>query len=205
MVNTLLTRFTGKEGYELCQDVSPFFDALRKLKARSRASDSVFDTVLVGVVSNSDDRLPAVFKSLGLRVGSLRADQTVESARLLGFEDRSGVLSQPQSRGESPDEEPNDLDFVITSYEAGVEKPSPDIFHIASRQARSLVSPADAEGEWVCVHAGDEVGKDCSAPLKAGWEGYYVPHKRDGALDVPEGVKMLGSLMDLVPLLEKDR
>ncbi|KAJ6101774.1 hypothetical protein N7486_004201 [Penicillium sp. IBT 16267x] len=107
-VEALIDLFAGAEGYTLYEDVAPFFARMRELKAAPRHGR--FDQVIVGVVSNSDDRVPAVLKALGLRVGDLRADQDLSSGELPGFEERKvrDVDSGQSTRSDV------DLDFVIT-------------------------------------------------------------------------------------------
>ncbi|KAJ6002325.1 hypothetical protein N7522_007552 [Penicillium canescens] len=49
----------GAEGYALYEDVAPFFARMRELKA---LSGGPFQRVVVGLISNSDDRVPDVLK-----------------------------------------------------------------------------------------------------------------------------------------------
>ncbi|CAG8256410.1 unnamed protein product [Penicillium salamii] len=193
MVDTLLHRFASDEGYALFDDVIPFFERMRELR---RSSTRHFDRVVVGVVTNSDDRVPAVLKALGLRVGDLRADQDMSSMELPGFEQRTSS-NDASSLGHLD----NDLDFVITSYEAGEGKPNRLIFDIAKRQARLLASTygpvqgsltPDETDDWVCVHVGDEYEKDYRAAVDAGWKSYLV--RADGEYPA----KTLGSLLELI-------
>ncbi|RJE19524.1 hypothetical protein PHISCL_08148 [Aspergillus sclerotialis] len=206
MVNALLERFASKEGYELYPDVRPFFRRMQDLKMNMRREGGGgFDNLVIGVVSNSDDRVPDILKSLGLRVGKTRADRDVVSTRLPGFEERSSPSSssiptsdsQSQSQSQWHGQEINDIDLVITSYDAGAEKPSPLIFEVAKRQAQSLVP--DSIGEWACVHVGDHYEKDYQAAIDAGWDGIFLP-REDG--QVVEGAKSVNSLGELVDVLE---
>ncbi|KAJ5288817.1 hypothetical protein N7478_001847 [Penicillium angulare] len=201
MLGALLDRFAGAEGYALYPDVVPFFKRMRELKS---SHSSGFDRVVVGVISNSDDRIPAVLKALGLKVGDLRADQDVSSMALPGFEQRD-TTSELGKPGKVNDKEPsriekslldNDLNMIITSYEAGEEKPNRLIFDVAEQQARLLVQqPTGAEsGEsWTRVHVGDDYAKDYIAAREAGWQSYLV---RGNAQDQP--AQKLASLMDLI-------
>ncbi|CAI7605819.1 unnamed protein product [Penicillium glandicola] len=140
MVEALLDRFAGPEGYALYDDVLPFFRRMRKLKSAHKWS---FDRIIVGVISNSDDRVPVVLKSLGLTVGDMRADQDRSSVDLPGFEERS---NEKDAAGEHSKDYPDlnfelDIDMVITSYEAGQEKPHRLIFDVARRQALKVARP----------------------------------------------------------------
>lgn len=205
MANTLLNRFSGDEGYALFDDVHPFFSRMRGLR---ESSTRRFDRILLGIISNSDDRVPSVLKALGLRVGDLRADQDRSSMQLPGFEHRD---ESQFDNSESSPKAYNDLDFVITSYEAGEGKPNKMIFDVAKRQARLLPSSqgqtqtsvtANETGDWVCVHVGDEYKKDYCAATDAGWESYLIA--RGGGNESPAGPKTISSLLDLIDKLDLD-
>ncbi|RHZ54825.1 hypothetical protein CDV55_104179 [Aspergillus turcosus] len=198
LVSHLLDRFAGSEGYALFDDVAPFLAVVRAVKSRRRGLGP-FERVLVGVISNSDDRVPAVLKALGLTVGDVRADQGVESMRLPGFEERVAAVGSGGKGAATI----NDVDLVITSYEAGEEKPSRVIFDVARRQARRLLGDEGDGNDWVCVHVGDDFDKDYRAALNAGWDGYYLP--RGTIAQDTRGNKTIHSLMDLIPELETYR
>lgn len=198
LVQRLLDRFASKEGYTLYEDAGEFMTKMREIKKdlMQKQRFGPFERVLVGVLSNSDDRVPAVLKSLGLTVGDTRADQGMASMRLAGFEERSS--SSPSEQGDSVI---HDLDLIITSYEAGEEKPSPVIFDVAKRQAmRHTDADAGDSSQWACVHVGDDYSKDYRAAIEAGWDGYYIP--RDGKGQTHRGAKRIRSLTELFDLLE---
>ncbi|KAJ5115100.1 hypothetical protein NUU61_000859 [Penicillium alfredii] len=205
MVDVLLDRFAGDGGYALYDDVAPFFARMRQIK--SAAAEAPFDRVLLGIISNSDDRVPAVLKALGVRVGDVRADQDLSSMELPGFEERrGGGAGEPiVPAHEQTLVRDLDLDFVITSYEAGEEKPSRKIFDVAKRQAQRLAcssssahtsTPASADGpdNWVCVHVGDDYAKDYLAAKDAGWESYLLPRNSG---DQHSDARTIHSLLDL--------
>lgn len=237
LVKTLLENFAGKEAYELYPDVGPFFERLRAVRnatvgAGSAGRLGVFDRLVVGVISNSDDRVPDILKSLGLTVGKTRADRDVESSLLQGFEDRASVSSSSASSSSASfasatsscvsssassfasssssanDAIPqskhpglNDIDLVITSYDAGAEKPSPAIFDVAKKQAQSLVGPeTESSQQWTCVHVGDDYEKDYVAAIQAGWDGVFLPREEGHMVD---GAKPVGSLFEVLRLLER--
>ncbi|KAJ5711745.1 hypothetical protein N7488_005901 [Penicillium malachiteum] len=188
LVENLLGRFAGAGGYSLYEDVAPFFARMRELKASELGR---FDRVVIGVISNSDDRVPAVLKDLGLRVGDLRADQDLSSMTLPGFEQRDDAATSRYT-GLQPD---HDIDMVITSYEAGEEKPNRLIFDVAKRQARILArqSSVSEDEPWTRVHVGDDYNKDYIAARDAGWQSYLLP--RGNVQEQP--AQTLDSLMDL--------
>ncbi|KAJ5781067.1 hypothetical protein N7457_006227 [Penicillium paradoxum] len=201
MVEALLDQFAGPKGYALFDDVLPFFRRVRKLKTAEKWS---FNRVIVGVVSNSDDRVPAVLKSLGLTVGDMRADQDRSSMDLPGFEERSIKNKDTQSHNNNL-EDPNrelDIDMVITSYEAGEAKPHRLIFDVARRQALEVSRPwLTRETKFVSVHVGDDYKEDYRAARNAGWESYMI-RESPPSIDVDVDVKFLPSLMDLAKKLE---
>ncbi|KAJ5614481.1 hypothetical protein N7528_008135 [Penicillium herquei] len=188
LVENLLDRFSGAGGYSLYEDVAPFFARMRELKASELGR---FDRVVTGVISNSDDRVPAVLKDLGLRVGDLRADQDLSSMALPGFEQRDDAAMARYTGLQSD----HDIDMVITSYEAGEEKPNRLIFDVAERQARILArqSGVPEDEPWTRVHVGDDYNKDYIAARDAGWQSYLLP--RGNIQEQP--AQTLDSLMDL--------
>ncbi|KAJ5769161.1 hypothetical protein N7520_003720 [Penicillium odoratum] len=195
LVEALVNLFAGAEGYVLYDDVAPFFARMRELKAGPMRR---FDRVIVGVVSNSDDRVPAVLKALGLRVGDLRADQDASSMELPGFEQR-GENGSGDDFNESHQSAQSDvdLDLVITSYEAGEEKPNRLIFDVAERQARLLLTVIGTN--WTRVHVGDDFVKDYLGALGAGWQSYLI--RRGGG---EKGPRSISSMIDLIHELELD-
>jgi len=190
MVDTLIDRFAGQGGYTLYEDVVPFFARMREIK---NSSTRRFDRVVLGVISNSDDRVPAVLKAMGLRVGNIRADQDLSSIELPGFEQRGGDV-QGAGAGSSVD---LDLDLVITSYEAGEEKPHRLIFDVAKRQAGlgSTSAGVDETDDWVCVHVGDDYEKDYRGAIDAGWQSYLLP-RGDGQHHPARTIRSLVDLID---------
>lgn len=191
LVQRLLDRFASREGYALYEDAGELFGRMKEVKrgiAMQQQRFGPFERVLVGVLSNSDDRVPSILKSLGVTVGDVRADQSMSSTRLAGFEGRTN------SPGPN---DVHDIDLVITSYEAGEEKPSPGIFEAVKRQASRLT---DGGGEWVCAHVGDDFAKDYQGALGAGWEGYYLPRGDDAGNQ--QDAKRIRSLTELFDLLQ---
>ncbi|GAD98813.1 predicted protein [Paecilomyces variotii No. 5] len=196
LVETLLDRFASKEGYALYPDVEPFFERLRTLRSMGGSDSGLFSRIVVGVISNSDDRVPAVLKSLGLKVGNVRADQGRSSMELPGFEE--GVEASSSDSGRD-----NDIDMIITSYEAGKEKPHPLIFQVARRQALSFLGEsieASHMDDWTCVHIGDNHEQDYKGALNAGWKSLFLPRDNN---DGPSGADTISTLDELFPRLEE--
>ena len=86
-------------------DVLPFFRALRQIKAPSHGDAAWFEPI-VGVITNSDDRVPSILSSFGLQVGL----------------SRHGKECQTSFKVE------DDINFVMMSYDVGSGKPDIEIF-----------------------------------------------------------------------------
>ncbi|KAJ9221764.1 hypothetical protein DTO027B5_7093 [Paecilomyces variotii] len=196
LVESLLDRFASKEGYALYPDVEPFFERLRALRNTSgNDKHGLFSRTVVGVISNSDDRVPAVLKSLGLKVGNVRADQGRSSMELPGFEEGVEGSSSDSSQY-------NDIDMIITSYEAGEEKPHPLIFQVAKRQASSFLgvsAEATNTDDWTCVHVGDNYEQDYKGALNAGWKSFLLLRDNN---EGPDDAAKISTLEELLPKLE---
>ncbi|KAM0204112.1 hypothetical protein ACHAQI_010049 [Fusarium lateritium] len=160
----LLHRFASREGYET---ESGLIEAVKGLKS---ISSRHFDKLVVGVVTNSDDRIPSILSSLGLAVSPLR----------YGIESNS-----EQSKNQT-----FDIDFHCMSYDVGVEKPDKCIFNaaelmlaqiISARNGKSLrEAEADAES-WQKVYVGDDYSKDVIGSANAGWNPVLLDPKDECA------------------------
>lgn len=154
----LLRRFASIEGY----DVEPTLrSALGLLRARDEApARRRYGDIVVGVVTNSDDRVPGILASAGLQVSPLRygaaADATAAPAGRHAY----------------------DIDFHCMSYDVGAAKPDARIFAAAEDMlARVLAARADGPGSpdsadaapWRKVYVGDEYDKDVAGAAAAGW------------------------------------
>ncbi|KAJ4252973.1 hypothetical protein NW762_010882 [Fusarium torreyae] len=160
----LLHRFASREGY----DTEPgLVEALKRLK---RNPPRHFDSLVVGVVTNSDDRIPSILSSLGLDVSPLR----------YGTESDLNEIK----------EKTYDVDFHCMSYDVGVEKPDKRIFNaaelmlaqiISTRNGKSLSdSKANAES-WQKVYVGDDYSKDVVGSINAGWNPVLLDPKDECA------------------------
>lgn len=222
MVGELVDRFASREGYALYDDVGPLFRRLGTWRMDpKKGAARIFDRTIVGVVSNSDDRIPAILESLGLKVGAIRADQDKRSMELPGFEERRNKTTP--SRRSHGCQEISDLDMIITSYEAGAEKPDKSIFDIAKRQAHSFgyglddaISPAEQArmvekhldtSDWVCMHIGDDYEKDYRGAIGARWSSRLLLRESpnlDHQPSFPHDAAVIQTLDALIPELEKD-
>ncbi len=168
LVPDLLTRFSTSEGYALCPDVLPLFSMLRQLKLQPPGHHDPhrwpWDRTLVGIITNSDDRIPGILSSFGLSVGPRRfgtvdTDTQDDSAR-----------------------EKEDVSFVILSYDVGASKPDRRIFDAAREMGAKLFAErgaaqrVGAEG-FELLYVGDEMEKDVLAATDAGWNAVLVDRK----------------------------
>ncbi|KAK1245336.1 hypothetical protein MKX08_004965 [Trichoderma sp. CBMAI-0020] len=151
LVPKLLHRFSSSEGYEAQRDLVPAIRALRE-----RISQQGVERLVIGVITNSDDRVPDVLSSFGLNVSPLRYGIPFEASAI--------------------QEKQYDIDFHCMSYDVGVEKPDRRIFnaadimlsHIIKARYHESVRESDLES-WQKVYVGDEVAKDVVGAAEAAW------------------------------------
>ncbi|KAK0286392.1 hypothetical protein LTR35_004827 [Friedmanniomyces endolithicus] len=158
----LLYRFSSEEAYILLPDVLPLLQDLRTHPPHG------IDRIAVGVITNSDDRVPSVLTSLGLRVSPWTYGSGGVKAR-------------------APVGEVYDVDFTVMSYDVGFEKPDRRVFGAAEEMLASLPVAAGTEPvSWVKVFVGDECEKDVVGAREAGWCGVLL---REAASGVPDSLK----------------
>ncbi|KAF2769625.1 haloacid dehalogenase-like hydrolase [Teratosphaeria nubilosa] len=174
----LIHRFSSAEGYDLVPG------AVELLRSLRRHPPSGVEHLTIGVITNSDDRVPDVLSSLGLKTSPYRYG------------------SEPPHK--SAPHEQVDVDFAVMSYDAGHEKPDRRIFEAAESMLSVIPSTAGMEvGEFEKVYVGDEYEKDVKGADRAGWYAVLVP-KEDGSVDTPSDVEVLdesaasGTLLDIL-------
>ena len=155
---------------------------------------SGWETVVVGVISNSDNRVPGILRSLGLSVRDAQCSSTQDLER--------GKGSLIDDLDDS-----SQLDFVVLSYDADAEKPDPRIFERAEEIAAQL-SGRDHVQDFVRVHVGDDLKKDVVGASNAFWSSVLID--RDGTFAEEMATKKTKVLeKDLVllqsPLEERSR
>ncbi|KKY27010.1 putative haloacid dehalogenase [Diplodia seriata] len=187
-----------RDGYMLYDDVIPLFASLRAARTHSRSSNPTTTTttkhrkIVTAVLTNSDDRVAGILRSFGLRVGHTDPKVVEEVAVASAKAGQEQAIATPpppptttvmmlknedmEALGE------NDIDFVLTSYDCGYEKPHRAIFDAARRLAAARYAGdgagevgketgrEDDVGEWEAVYVGDEVDKDVVGAENAGWE-----------------------------------
>ncbi|KAK0663587.1 hypothetical protein DIS24_g961 [Lasiodiplodia hormozganensis] len=194
LVPDLITRFASRDGYTLYNDVIPLFASLRTARGGSGSSRR---KIVTAVLTNSDDRVAGILRSFGLRVGHVDPE-TVEKIAASAYPNGSGstsatTLLQPERLGE------NDIDFVLTSYDCGYEKPHRAIFDAARRMALARYARVgegeetgqeiDDDGEWEAVYVGDEVDKDVVGAEEAGWANAFLVDREGLVRDARDVVR----------------
>ncbi|KAF2153758.1 hypothetical protein K461DRAFT_292472 [Myriangium duriaei CBS 260.36] len=158
-------RFSSKEGYDMFADATRLFrkfadtrpgQLYRRVDQHDAGGPDA--RLVVGLITNSDDRVPDVLSSFGLKVKPLRHGE--------------------DPRPFHPTNTPADIDFAIMSYDVGHEKPDSRIFDSATTMLKEMLlaeGHKDADvAEWRKIYVGDELQKDVLGAINAGWEGVLV-------------------------------
>lgn len=157
LIPALIHRFHSEEGYALYPDVLPL---LNKLRPDDRTTYG--GNVIIGVITNSDNRTADILTSLGLHVHPLH-------------------YGQPYKRGGMRPR--YDIDFTVLSYDVGHEKPDQRIFAAAEEVLGTLMHSTDADTKtpaefhperWRKVYVGDEYAKDVIGATNAGWNAVLI-------------------------------
>lgn len=115
---------------------------------------------IMGIVTNSDDRVPSILRSLGLQTQKLRYPTYSESGE--------------------------DFAFTAMSYDIGFEKPDKRIFAAAELLAFSGPGGPTTEWEleqWTRVHIGDDYEADVVGARNAGWKAVLIDREADEQRD----------------------
>lgn len=164
MVTKLLHRFWCDEGYTLFPDVPPLIRKLRE--AHHAREEDTCTRVVIGVITNSDDRVPDVLSSLGMKVSALRYGNHTAFAAA------------------SRDYQEYDVDFSVMSYDVGHEKPDQRIFQAAEEVLSVALDDGKHDaGDWRKVYVGDEFDKDVVGALSAGWKAVLIDRETTGPRD----------------------
>ncbi|RPB01963.1 hypothetical protein L873DRAFT_1763260 [Choiromyces venosus 120613-1] len=176
IISDLIRRFSTSNGYELYDDVIPCLEVLQKF--RSRQTDIwPYRSVTVGIITNSDSRVVPILNSLSIGVRSYTSKT--------GWEEALWPLVEKKL----------EVDFVVLSYDVGVEKPHHQIFREAERMAKEYTK---LEGSWTRIHFGDDITKDYYGAKLAGWKAVLVC--RDGNKPDNQGVVMVQRLWPIFGL-----
>ncbi|KAF3036436.1 hypothetical protein E8E12_004147 [Didymella heteroderae] len=163
LVDELLRRYSTKEGYDIFPDVLPFFQMLRTRSSTDDAKSWPWKNTVVGIITNSDDRVPGILESFGLKVGPRRVGTPDEREADAALED--------------------DISFVVLSYDVGVEKPQREIFDAAYKSFQeTLVSRGDESNaqSWDKMYIGDSLEHDVVGASLAGWKALRLERQKQG-------------------------
>lgn len=161
LVAELLKRYSSHEGYHFFPDAKKLFDMIKA--ARTQSSDSTpwkWNKTIVGIITNSDDRVPSILSSMGLQVGPRRAGASAQRISEASVED--------------------DVSFVVLSYDVGYEKPDRRIFKAAEDMLSKTIASAPSSAglgsvdDYEKVHVGDSVEKDYFGAQRAKWHAVVV-------------------------------
>ncbi|KAF1974699.1 haloacid dehalogenase [Bimuria novae-zelandiae CBS 107.79] len=166
LISELLKRYSSREGYDLFPDAKTFFDNLRTIRSQpTRSTRWKWNKIIVGVITNSDDRVPSVLSSFGLKVSPRRV----------------GTSAQSFSEATSED----DIDFVVLSYDVGYNKPDSRMFDAAGLLlSETLASAPSSSGlgsvdDYEKLYVGDSLTKDYLGARKAGWHAVLIDRMRE--------------------------
>lgn len=157
LVQELLKKYSTSEGYDLFPDVMPFFEMLRSRTSHSARyhQEWNWDKTVVGIITNSDARVPGILDSFGLKVGPRRVKNSAQRIQNASIKD--------------------DISFVVLSYDVGHEKPDKRIFDAASEMLKETLAEGgkDTEGleidDFEKLYVGDDRVKDFFGATRAGW------------------------------------
>jgi FMN phosphatase YigB (HAD superfamily) len=159
----LLHRFSSNEGYNLSPGVASLLRSLKQQHQQQQQQGS--PRLIVGVITNSDNRVPSILSSFGLRVSPLRAGMPFDPAEVAGQQ--------------------YDIDLHSMSYDVGFAKPDRRIFDAAEDMANQLLAVQEAANSrqdicldkgvpWLKLYVGDEYEKDVVGASHAGWNSVFI-------------------------------
>jgi FMN phosphatase YigB (HAD superfamily) len=174
LTQELLRRYSSKKGYELYKDVRGFFNMLRGARPDSPSGIWPWNRTVVGIITNSDDRVPGILSSLGVIV----------SPRRYGVEAREEVGTRVKKK---------DVDFTVLSYDVGFEKPDRRIFAAAEELLASTLDDTNSSSttpasSFEKLYVGDDIAKDIYGAEDAGWSSVLLT--RDGIDNQGYGLKV---------------
>ncbi|KAF2660557.1 hypothetical protein K491DRAFT_589214 [Lophiostoma macrostomum CBS 122681] len=170
LIAQIYHQFSSKHGYSFYSDVLPIFSLIN-----SHSPSWKWDKTIIGVITNSDNRVPSVLESLGLSVGPRRF----------------GSVSQQRTT----EQKKPDIDFVVLSYDVESAKPDRKIFDAGVDMLRDVLdaeaddndhNPKLSVKDFEKLYVGDEIDKDYLGAERAGWNALYLKRK-EGKLLEPHG------------------
>ncbi|KAL9114620.1 MAG: hypothetical protein Q9227_001298 [Pyrenula ochraceoflavens] len=189
-IDRLWRRYQGSQ-YTLFDDARPILIGGKSLKVSFKAFNAETPRIplIIGVVTNADDRMFSVLRYLKLE--SRFAEDL--SPRMITNESADAVIDPKIQDGRIPE-----LDFVLTSYRARSEKPGQEIFRQAallaerayqlqygSAASESRSQPGEDALHAHCyrVHVGDDPKTDVKGAREAGWDAILLRRPRSKGAD----------------------
>jgi hypothetical protein len=184
-VDELLHRYSTKEGYDIFPDVNPFFDMLREHSCSEAAKQTwPWNKTVVGIITNSDARVPGILESFGLKIGPRRVGTPDQRTAEAALED--------------------DINFVVLSYDVGVEKPNRAIFDAAVNSFKETLAGTNDDvlkaDNFERLYIGDDLKNDYSGAKQARWHailldraGDYEKHFSRNGKDIVQTTVTLGT------------
>lgn len=152
----MIDHFNSAAAYRLHPSIPNLIRSLRANKS--------FERKVIGIISNSDPRVPWIIRSLGL---GIKAYQTKAPPTSVAH-----VQNVPLEADDVPG--PHGIvDFLTLSYDVGYEKPDPLVFKAAFDKAKCVSGTKFSNVQWLKVHVGDDRKKDVEAADQAGWKGIF--------------------------------
>lgn len=201
LVQEILERFEGAQGYELFPDVIPFFDRLLSWQERSA------EDLSVALASNSDERILLACKALGLDEHvnctaalfrdtgpSIHTGPTVTSTA-----DPSNSPASPQKanrRAEISYRAGYERPPAALSYSVGHAKPSASFF----RSVLDLHGVSDDEQDTRVYYVGDDLEEDGLGAAQAGLgiRSIWLDRGGQGLVSQSANVTQVHSLLDVI-------
>ena len=131
-------------------------EKLRRLSSSSSSSSWKWDKTIAGIITNSDDRVPSILNSFGLKVGPRRVG-----------------LSDQRWRDYASLKDDGDISFTVLSYDVGYEKPDRRIFDAAVDMLEETLADdqiALTVDDFEQLYVGDDLEKDHEGAWSGGLE-----------------------------------
>ncbi|KAI4619609.1 hypothetical protein J4E83_005464 [Alternaria metachromatica] len=187
LVPELLHTYSSRKGYTLYPDVLPFFRMVQHMKAHRRrygASHGLWpwDKTVVGIITNSDNRVPGILSSFDLNISPRRYSGVAVSPL-----DTTKSEPSKKKKNRKEAEKEDDIDFTVLSYDVGAEKPDGRIFAAAEEMLAATLNDsvnsssdtAPPVSSFEKIYVGDDIQKDVFGAQDAGWSSVLLERDPD--------------------------
>jgi FMN phosphatase YigB (HAD superfamily) len=166
LIAELYEKYSTGEPYQLYPDVKKFFLEVQKYRRSSLTAEFQwpYQNIVVGIITNSDDRVPSILESFDLQIAPRRF----------------GVFTQDDKDSWIP----KDIEFVVQSYDVGFEKPDHRVFDAATSMLANFLAEDKQElsaDDFEKLYVGDELENDYDGATAAGWHAVLLD--RNGVMD----------------------